>query len=78
MKPMLESARHLAGGTSEKLAKAPFCCVPPPRPGTQEKPVVGDEFAVEEVPPDARATVSLVSTSVPESMMLYLPANLEM
>ena len=50
MKPMLDPARDLAGATPETLARA--LLRNRLRPGSARKPVVGDEVAVEEVPPD--------------------------
>ena len=52
MKPMLDPARDLAGATPETLAKALFRRTEPVRPGARRKPVVRDQVAVKEVPPD--------------------------
>ena len=52
MKPMLDPARDLAGATPETLARALFRRVEPLRPRAREKPVVGDEVAVEKAAAD--------------------------
>lgn len=51
-RPKLDPKVDLAGATPETLAKALFRRVVPLRPGTRRKPVVGDQVAVQETPPD--------------------------
>ena len=75
--PVLDPKRDLVGATPEKLAKALFRRVEPLRPPRVRKPVASDEVAVEEVAPDEAATVSRIWASVPDSLMLCLPANSE-
>lgn len=64
MKPMLDPKRDLAGATPEKRARAP-----------ELRPLSATRSPQRRLRPMSRATVWRIWSSVPDSRMLWRPAN---